>query len=137
MICDAINKLFPYFEGYFQKFGNLSLLEIQRHFKSFRQNPSDAFVNICIKEAARLYGKTNALLLKKALYMGNACYFANHGGFENHPQLIASTLSACSYEALEGGDKFILFLPVLQLAHIVRLFPLECCQDVLVQILNA
>ena len=104
MICDAINKLFPYFEGYFQKFGNLSLLEIQRHFKSFRQNPSDAFVNICIKEAARLYGKTNALLLKKALYMGNACYFANHGGFENHPQLIASTLSACSYEALEGGQ---------------------------------
>lgn len=103
MICDAINKLFPYFEDYFQKYGNLSLLEIQRYFKSYRQEPSDAFVNACIKEAARLYGKNNALLLKKALCMGNACYFANHGGFENHPQLIASTLSACSYEALEGG----------------------------------
>ena len=68
MICDAVNKLFPYFESYFQKFGNLSLLEIQRYFKSCRQNPSDAFVNACVKEAARLYGQTNALLLKKSLY---------------------------------------------------------------------
>ena len=54
MICDAINKLFPYFEDYFQKYGDLSLLEIQRYFKSYRQEPSDAFVNACIKEAARL-----------------------------------------------------------------------------------
>ncbi len=104
MICDAVNKLFPYFESYFQKFGNLSLLEIQRYFKSCRQNPSDAFVNACVKEAARLYGQTNALLLKKSLSIGSACYFANHGGFENHPQLIASTLSACGYEALEGAQ---------------------------------
>ena len=129
MICDAINKLFPYFEDYFQKYGNLSLLEIQRYFKSYRQEPSDAFVNACIKEAARLYGKNNTLLLKKALCMGNACYFANHGGFENHPQLIASTLSACSYEALEGGH-IILFLPALQSARIVLLSPQECYQDV-------
>ena len=28
MICDALNKLFPYFEDYFQKYGDLSLLEI-------------------------------------------------------------------------------------------------------------
>lgn len=104
MICDAIKKLFPYFEDYFQQFGNLSLLEIQRHFKSYHQNASEAFVKACVKETTRLYGKNNALLLQKVLSSGNACYFANHGGFENHPQLIASTLSACSYEALEGGQ---------------------------------
>lgn len=103
MISDAINKLFPYFEDYFQSFGNLSLLEIQRHFKSYHQNASKAFIKACTKETTRLYGKTNALLLEKALASGGACYFANHGGFENHPQLIASTLSACSYESLEGG----------------------------------
>ncbi len=100
MLCDTVNKIFPWFNDYFEKYGELSLCEVQRNFKQTTLCPSDEFILKCVSYTQNVYGYSIAQKLKQTLEKGYCAYFANHGGFENHPQLISSTLCALAYEIL-------------------------------------
>lgn len=90
---EVLAKSFPLVDAYFRQNSGRTLYELYDELFLEGCVPDDAFIDASRLAASRIYGDDGALLCAKAL-SGGRIFAAGHCGFENHPQLIASTLCA-------------------------------------------
>ncbi len=95
-------KAFPRVDGYFRCNASRRLCDLYGDLLAQGAVPDIAFLKAARGVASRLYGPESAALCARELQKGGAVFAAGHCGFENHPQLIASTLCALSAKGARG-----------------------------------
>lgn len=86
-------KNFTHVLNFFKSNGSLSIANLHKSFKQGKPEISKSLRYHIYNEIKRLYGKNLALSALNDL-QGESFYLAHHGGIENHPHLIASSICA-------------------------------------------
>ena len=86
-------KNFSHVLNFFKRDGFLSIADLHKSFKQGRPEISKSLRYHIYNEINRLYGKNLADTALNDL-KGESFYLAHHGGIENHPHLIASSICA-------------------------------------------
>ncbi len=93
---------------------------IQSYYQDFFVRGSIAsaeFQNALLKAVATLYPDADKERLKRNLKRPQFYFAANHGGFENQPQLLGSSLLTAAAAALQGFDAIFLACTALTPKH--------------------
>lgn len=103
-----VNSSFNHLLSFFDTYKDLSILDLYKSFKCTNTKVSETFIKIVKRYISKIYGKKCAIRAKQSLYQGDCLFAANHGGFENLPYVLASSLlikATSSY--LNLGDNII------------------------------
>lgn len=79
--------------------------------------PSEAFTRVLLELIARNFPEADLTVLKANLSKEQFVFTANHGGFENHPQLTAGSLLTCMGAHMAGQSAIFLTCAALTPKH--------------------
>ena len=90
----------PHLKSFCDKFSDMSLKDYHGLLFTKGTVPSDTFINAVISNIKLNYGDIDEENVRLALKHPQCVYCANHGGIENHPELIASSLMSSYFAPL-------------------------------------
>ena len=99
------NSSFSHLLEFFDNYKDIRILDLYKSFKQTKTSVSMQFYEIVKKHIAYTYGDDFAKRASSSLLQGDCLFAANHGGFENLPYVLASSLlikATSSY--LDLGD---------------------------------
>lgn len=97
-----------YLLTFFNLHQNMSIFDLYRSFKTANANMSRQFCTIVQNEAFNIYGSKCIKPVIAALERGDCIFAANHGGFENLPYVLSSSIAIKALSSmLNIGDNII------------------------------